>query len=141
MRICFPNNNGQASLFRGEGGNFTTSEKRSDSSSWCALPSFLQHTESLHQDLGGCESLTFSHSDALGPHSSKCFTQHHCHFGPLDQGQCTMQIFQDSASRCDGGWGPVCNVCAVSGSLTEPRHHLYINCLEFLAVLLALGRL
>lgn len=103
MRICFPHNTEQASLLRGEGVNFTTSEKKrvsslpgSDSSSWCALPSFLQHTEGLHQDLGECDSLAFLHSDALGPHSSKCFTQHPCHCGPLDQGQCTMQIFQDT---------------------------------------------
>ncbi|KAI2647997.1 ORF V: Enzymatic polyprotein [Labeo rohita] len=46
-------------------------------------------------------------------------------------------VYTDASST---GWGAVCNGQAASGSWTGPRLQWHINCLELLAVLLALRR-
>ncbi|KAI2650115.1 ORF V: Enzymatic polyprotein [Labeo rohita] len=53
-------------------------------------------------------------------------------FGTLNRLQCS------NASKT--GWGAVCNRQAASGSWTGPQLQWHINCLELLAVLLALRR-
>ncbi len=47
-------------------------------------------------------------------------------------------VFTDASAT---GWGATCNGQAVSGVWTGPQRHWHINCLELLAVYLALGRL
>ncbi|KAL0149356.1 hypothetical protein M9458_055394, partial [Cirrhinus mrigala] len=48
-----------------------------------------------------------------------------------------LVVYTDASST---GWGAVCNGQAASGSWTGPRLQWHINCLELLAVLLALRR-
>ncbi|KAL0148340.1 hypothetical protein M9458_056320 [Cirrhinus mrigala] len=48
-----------------------------------------------------------------------------------------LVVYTDASST---GWGAVCNGKAASGSWTGPRLQWHINCLELLAVLLALRR-
>ncbi|KAL0168633.1 hypothetical protein M9458_036855, partial [Cirrhinus mrigala] len=54
-------------------------------------------------------------------------------FSPLEH----LVVYTDASSM---GWGAVCNGQAASGSWTGPRLQWHINCLELLAVLLALCR-
>ncbi|KAI2646315.1 ORF V: Enzymatic polyprotein [Labeo rohita] len=56
---------------------------------------------------------------------------------PLGQVSRHLVVYTDASST---GWGAVCNGQAVSGSWTGPRLQWHINCLELLAVLLALHR-
>ncbi|KAI2661076.1 ORF V: Enzymatic polyprotein [Labeo rohita] len=56
---------------------------------------------------------------------------------PLGQVSRHLVVYTDASST---GWGAVCNRQAVSGSWTGPRLQWHINCLELLAVLLALRR-
>ncbi|KAL0153324.1 hypothetical protein M9458_051362, partial [Cirrhinus mrigala] len=56
---------------------------------------------------------------------------------PLGQGSRHVVLHADASAT---GWGAVCNGQAASGSWTEPRLLWHINCLEWLAVLLALRR-
>ncbi|KAL0162049.1 hypothetical protein M9458_041445, partial [Cirrhinus mrigala] len=57
----------------------------------------------------------------------------------VDLGQVSrhLVVYTDASSM---GWGAVCNGQAASGSWTGPRLQWHINCLELLAVLLALRR-
>ncbi|XP_057195734.1 uncharacterized protein LOC130557741 [Triplophysa rosa] len=57
---------------------------------------------------------------------------------PLGQGSRHVVVTTGASLQ---GWGAVCNGHAVSGQWTGPRLHWHINCLELLAVLLALRRL
>ncbi|KAI2647506.1 ORF V: Enzymatic polyprotein [Labeo rohita] len=54
---------------------------------------------------------------------------------PLGQVSRHLVVYTDASST---GWGAVCNGQAASGSWTGPRLQWHINCLELLAVLLAL---
>ncbi|KAI2659096.1 ORF V: Enzymatic polyprotein [Labeo rohita] len=56
---------------------------------------------------------------------------------PLGQVSRHLVVYTDASST---GWGAVCNGQAASGSWTGPRLQWHINCLELLAVLLALRR-
>ncbi|KAL0164569.1 hypothetical protein M9458_040322, partial [Cirrhinus mrigala] len=56
---------------------------------------------------------------------------------PLGQVSRHLVVYTDASST---GWGAVCNGQAASGSWTGPRLQWHINCLELLAVLLALHR-
>ncbi|KAI2667306.1 ORF V: Enzymatic polyprotein [Labeo rohita] len=56
---------------------------------------------------------------------------------PLGQVSRHLVVYKDASST---GWGAVCNGQAASGSWTGPRLQWHINCLELLAVLLALRR-
>ncbi|KAL0151728.1 hypothetical protein M9458_052954 [Cirrhinus mrigala] len=56
---------------------------------------------------------------------------------PLGQVRRHVIVNTDASSM---GWGAVCNGQAASGSWTGPRLQWHINCLELLAVLLALRR-
>ncbi|KAI2663241.1 ORF V: Enzymatic polyprotein [Labeo rohita] len=56
---------------------------------------------------------------------------------PLGQVSRHLVVYTDASST---GWGAVCNGQAASGSWTGPRLQWHINCLELLAVLLALCR-
>ncbi|KAI2664149.1 ORF V: Enzymatic polyprotein [Labeo rohita] len=56
---------------------------------------------------------------------------------PLGQVSRHLVVYTDASST---GWGAVCNGQAPSGSWTGPRLQWHINCLELLAVLLALRR-
>ncbi|KAI2646886.1 ORF V: Enzymatic polyprotein [Labeo rohita] len=56
---------------------------------------------------------------------------------PLGQVSRHLVVFTDASST---GWGAICNGQAASGSWTGPRLQWHINCLELLAVLLALYR-
>ncbi|KAI2651032.1 ORF V: Enzymatic polyprotein [Labeo rohita] len=56
---------------------------------------------------------------------------------PLGQVSRHLVEYTDASST---GWGAVCNRQAASGSWTGPRLQWHINCLELLAVLLALRR-
>ncbi|KAI2662397.1 ORF V: Enzymatic polyprotein [Labeo rohita] len=56
---------------------------------------------------------------------------------PLGQVSRHLVVYTDASST---GWGAVCNGQAALGSWTGPRLQWHINCLELLAVLLALRR-
>ncbi|KAL0153391.1 hypothetical protein M9458_051310 [Cirrhinus mrigala] len=56
---------------------------------------------------------------------------------PLEQVFRCIVVTTDASKT---GWGTVCNGHAASGVWTDPRLHWHINCLELLAVLLALRR-
>ncbi|KAI2652818.1 ORF V: Enzymatic polyprotein [Labeo rohita] len=56
---------------------------------------------------------------------------------PLGQVSRHLVVYTDASSM---GWGAVCNGQAASGSWTGPRLQWHINCLELLAVFLALHR-
>ncbi len=56
----------------------------------------------------------------------------------LDQVSRHAVVFTDASAT---GWGATYNGQAVSGVWTGPQRHWHINCLELLAVYLALGRL
>ncbi|KAI2647480.1 ORF V: Enzymatic polyprotein [Labeo rohita] len=56
---------------------------------------------------------------------------------PLEQVSRRIVVTTDASKT---GWGATCNGQAASGVWTGPRLHWHINCLELLAVLLALRR-
>ncbi len=57
---------------------------------------------------------------------------------PLEQVSRHAVVFTDASAT---GWGATYNGHTVSGVWTGPQRHWYVNCLELLAVHLALGRL
>ncbi len=57
---------------------------------------------------------------------------------PLEQVYRHAVVYTDASAK---GWGATFNGLAVSGVWTVPQLHLHINCLELLAVHLALSRL